>query len=424
MTQQVVLNTLGDLTKRENRYGHQPFVFPHDARFWGMLGMPTLQECSFYEDTQDLTTGLWPFPLQTGTTNDVSVITVGGRSFDLILPAQAYDGMSEEYMPLPSPLIASGAGGVVPGYANEYMAEEFRLAETLDDGFDPWFNPIPWHDVDPSNATLKAYDLGAAGATRYYPNATGFAGSTRVAEDVVLTNVLAFDIKVWDPGAPVLEHRTSAGTLVSVLPSDPGYFDYLGLGLALSPTYPTPPTAGNTFIASYGAYVDLNYMCRTLPDATGLSPIYNPSNPLFPVLRDTGAPEPWFHGPGDPRSQLMSTLPAANPTIANARAAVYDTWSTHYEYDGINQDGDNITDEGTDGFDNPVSSSPYQHDASTAAGENGIDDFNELEAPPPYAFPLKGVQITIRVFEPDSRQIREVTIVQDFQAAASGNNYE
>jgi len=37
---------------------------------------------------------------------------------------------------------------------------------------------------------------------------------------------------------------------------------------------------------------------------------------------------------------------------------------------------------------------------------------------------LKGVQITIRVFEPDSRQIREVTIVQDFQAAASGNNYE
>ncbi len=28
-------NSLGDLTKRENRYGHQPFRYPHDARFWG-----------------------------------------------------------------------------------------------------------------------------------------------------------------------------------------------------------------------------------------------------------------------------------------------------------------------------------------------------------------------------------------------------
>lgn len=33
--------------------------------------------------------------------------------------------------------------------------------------------------------------------------------------------------------------------------------------------------------------------------------------------------------------------------------------------------------------------------------------------PPPYWTPLRGLQVKIRVYEPDSKQIREVTIVQD-----------
>jgi hypothetical protein len=43
-----------------------------------------------------------------------------------------------------------------------------------------------------------------------------------------------------------------------------------------------------------------------------------------------------------------------------------------------------------------------------------VDDIDEQEAPPPYPAPLRGIQVKIRVFEPDSKQIREVTIVQDF----------
>jgi hypothetical protein len=57
-------------------------------------------------------------------------------------------------------------------------------------------------------------------------------------------------------------------------------------------------------------------------------------------------------------------------------------------------------DEGTDGFDTD--------------GRGGVDDANEQEAPPPYPFPLRGIQVKIRIFEPDSRQVREVTVVQDF----------
>ena len=42
----VVANTLGDLTKRENRYAHPPGSFPYDASYWGAFGLPTLAETS------------------------------------------------------------------------------------------------------------------------------------------------------------------------------------------------------------------------------------------------------------------------------------------------------------------------------------------------------------------------------------------
>ncbi|HVA49178.1 MAG TPA: hypothetical protein VNH11_22635 [Pirellulales bacterium] len=35
-------------------------------------------------------------------------------------------------------------------------------------------------------------------------------------------------------------------------------------------------------------------------------------------------------------------------------------------------------------------------------------------SPVPYPVRLKGIQIKIRVYDPDSRPIREVTITQDF----------
>ena len=44
----------------------------------------------------------------------------------------------------------------------------------------------------------------------------------------------------------------------------------------------------------------------------------------------------------------------------------------------------------------------------------GVDDAMERETMPPYTDALRGIQIKIRVYEPDSRQIREVTVVQDF----------
>ena len=79
--------------------------------------------------------------------------------------------------------------------------------------------------------------------------------------------------------------------------------------------------------------------------------------------------------------------------------------ATSYERDGTNQDFASegmatIFDEGTDGLDND--------------GINGVDDPGERETSPPYPVPLRGIQVTIRLYEPGTRQVRQATVGADF----------
>ena len=78
---------------------------------------------------------------------------------------------------------------------------------------------------------------------------------------------------------------------------------------------------------------------------------------------------------------------------------VYDTWSTHYESTGATG----------------LAGTPGRAANGFDDNNNGIvDDESEKLTSPPYPVALRGIQVKIRVFEPDSRQIREVTVVQDF----------
>ena len=120
-----------------------------------------------------------------------------------------------------------------------------------------------------------------------------------------------------------------------------------------------------------GAYVDLNYY------TDGLST---------------------FSGPAHVKSGLIV------PT--------YDTWSFHYEHDGKNQEfgvekpppdptqPDDEADEGVDGVDND--------------GAYGADDLMERETSPPYAVPLRGIQVQVRLYEPSSQAVKQATITGNF----------
>lgn len=137
---------------------------------------------------------------------------------------------------------------------------------------------------------------------------------TREGEDVVLSNVIAFDVRIFDPEIPA----TAASR-------------YVDLG------------AGNTTV-----------------------------------------------------------LTRAPATKSKMLVPTYDTWSMHYESNGLDEDGAQGVDQGTNGVDNN--------------GNTIIDEIEELETAPPYAVPLKGLEIRIRCYDPTSRQVRQTTVRHSFEA--------
>ena len=179
-----------------------------------------------------------------------------------------------------------------------------------------------------------------------FPNAfapaTFDAASNREGEDAILTNVIGFDVRVYDPDA--IPHL-SGSTIV--YPNEQGY------GSA--------PAAGFT-----GCFLDLGCAASAV---TILS------------------------GTGNPRSRLQK--------ITASGTATYDTWSTHSESNGVDDDGDGIVDEATNGIDDPPA-------------DGLVDDSLENEVPPPYAVPLRAIEVRVRCYDPVSRQVRQTTIRQAF----------
>ncbi len=146
-------------------------------------------------------------------------------------------------------------------------------------------------------------------------------GNSRISDDVILTNVIGFDVMVWEPESQ----------------------SYVNLG-----------HTGIGRFAGNGAKVD--------------------------------------------RTSATASLPR-----------IYDSWSTHYESTGLSS-GDTRAGRSVNGLDDDGN----KEDGTTEAANGVVDDANERLSSPPYPHPLRGIQVKIRVFEPDSRQIREVTVVQDF----------
>ena len=237
---------------------------------------------------------------------------------------QFYDryDVSVSYRASPTPVL-------VPNTLSDLTNRESRFlhnvaGDTTGAGFPYWFinqsvGPVMPHQIVPAEAGLV------------------FDNTNRVGEDIVLTNVIAFDVRVFDPVAP-LQASTSGSDVLA-----PG--DLIAI---------TTPQAN-------GAYVDLG--------------------------NAGGAPGQWFTG-------AAAQLPLLT--------RVYDTWSLGYEADGIDQDGLLGPDQGTDGLD------------STEPPDGVIDDVGERETSAPYPYPLRGVEVRIRCYEPTSRQVRQVTVRHTF----------
>jgi len=225
--------------------------------------------------------------------------------------------------------------------------------------------PHPLYNYDPGNHTFEN-------------------NPDRFGEDVILTNVIGFDVRVWDPDAliqavpaNVVTGTSTGAARLAVEPGDPGYV------LPGSPGFPAAGTAG---YGAPGAYVDLAW--AGTPSAMNFTQ-------NFPLALTTP-----FQGFG---KQVVNRGSANTMTLPT-----YDTWSDYYEINGIDDNNDGIVDNGTNGNDDN--------------GNSLIDEPAEQETSAPYPVPLQqssasgigtgGVQIRLRCYEPSSRQVRQITVLQ------------
>jgi hypothetical protein len=79
----------------------------------------------------------------------------------------------------------------------------------------------------------------------------------------------------------------------------------------------------------------------------------------------------------------------------------------------MDQDNDSTPDEGTNGVDDDsdgvFDEPPYDGDR-----DGVFEDLGEVETMPPYPYPLRGIEVRIRCWEPSSRQVRQVTVRHTF----------
>jgi hypothetical protein len=145
----------------------------------------------------------------------------------------------------------------------------------------------------------------------------------------------------------------------------------------------------------FGRVVDLTSITWT----AALNTIIQPS--FFPPA--AGAVGATFPPPGRTAFQSggqRTWNSGSASALENGLSRTYDTWSTHYEANGVDDDRDGLVDEGTDGVDNNNDGVP--------------DDPDEAETFAPYPVRLRGLEVRIRCYDPASKQIRQTTLRHSF----------
>jgi Prokaryotic N-terminal methylation motif len=189
----IVANTLGDLTKRENRYehyGYRPVAgkgrttgreFPYAAESVGFDYTGTQADVAFVPDPEvAAATGLpsqnaqaWAYLVKLLTLSEKFVLSYAVDPLNLTNPQRRYASRPLAYVDQESVMVAT---------ARAMLNDDGAVIRVVH-GLVPL-----WGD--------------------------------RRGEDVMLTNALAFDLRVYDPGAPLYLHAAT-GTVLE--PSDPGW---------------------------------------------------------------------------------------------------------------------------------------------------------------------------------------------------------
>jgi type II secretory pathway pseudopilin PulG len=337
-----IVNTLGDLTYRSPRYIHQS---PENYT----TGFP----------------GLTP-PIEPGLATDFP-----GNSYFPFQPISFLDSQT-------SPALGAGwhdntgvdADKQVDHNRNYPAAlgwtaipEQFHGRPTLQETSSPNFD----YPTVPTTTVWSDYWDSAGAPPLFWQNlvATALANG-RPSEDAILTDVISFDVKVWDPDAVPTGSTLATGAFVDLGKMWPG----------ASGSVTTPgPTPSNGTQAGFPGQLPVT--------ANGPTPFVWPPDrrPAVPNPDHRGFGEPFgYDGAGSPPYAIPPGV-ALDMPLGMLRAPMslcrkYDTWCSAY----------------------------------TKPTQVGV-----IPVAPPYVVPVRGIQIKIRFADPESRLTREITIVQELQ---------
>ncbi len=251
----------------------------------------------------------------------------------------------------------------------------------------------------------------------------------RVGEDLVVNNLLAFDVKVYDPEAVAF---TTTQNLV-VGPNDAGYREAL---IEASASVVASQNRGEF----RGQYVDLMYPVLAGGAVRGwtgrVRDRNDPASALVSVPASGGYLASVFSGvenyiPGATaynafaNSLYRSGTVVTQGNVINLFQPRFDTFTSHYDVDGFLQGRFNSgapQDEGTlwtsnhslsanRGADGLDGEGIYGGGAPSQSGEFGADDLGEREVLPPFLAKPQAVKVTLRLNNPSTRQVMQRSMV-------------
>ena len=366
----VVANTVSDLANRKNRYGYwstpvvdslseepldDPGISGHEGG-WYWMRMPTLQESALWS----------PF-----SKSDGKFFRAGfpfGRNPKALLEPPTWMGdrlaLQDRY--------------------SAYDTKQLPEVPFIDD----WQFPNPWAQQEPFSGQLDLSsilptDLGQLSEQQERElKLAGLANPgdyKKLNNDVLLTNVLSFDVKVWndvdvskgesgsfvDLGAGEVMSANSNGEQIRL--DGVPLFDVSGNGITLDPNgRPISPPDPNP----------MNFL-------TGGNYSHNVVGNL-PLLFD-----PTTHDP-------IVSAPCYRPVMP----AVFDTWTEEYQKEFLTQSWSGVFGASSrPGF--TVGDIPL--DGNVTASD--LPDY-----PPPYEAEIKVIQVGLRTFDPVSRTIKNATV--------------
>lgn len=313
----LMYNKLGDLALRENRFAHWgsgntfPYPIYTDSSTssatldWYFLRLPTLEENIFTSSSGN------PWPI--------------GQAL---------------------PSYTAGATNPPAGISNYQLSN-----------WDLWLNPFPFTNQDQTTGSISTTSSGYVNNPR----------SNRAGEDIIMRNVISFDVKIWNPYWVPTNGATTSGSKIYAPPQyvDLGQDRILDSDSNLQAVDYTVTNFGSQTNPGYGFTVKGRYNASTAKRVQK-SDIQESSEYLSGTSGTSPTPDFW--------SSTSGHMPC-----------VFDTWTMQYERDGI-RGGSYVAD-------------PMQ------------DDAQNWTCPPPYSERVEGLQITIRCFDPSSRNIRQVRVV-------------